>query len=181
MSSELTYHRLKYSSLFWVLLGFCIFAVVGFYSARMTNDYPDYDAGRGKDRLATREKVDKAEDAMLHPVDEKGNPTATWADQDKGLIMIPIDQAMTDELPDLQKVAVGEGLEIPGAKPAPVTSPAPAAPSAASASPTDAAQTNAAPVQPPAATQGKTVTPTSPPKPKHKKPAPTAPTPSTHP
>jgi hypothetical protein len=28
MASDLTYHRLKYSALLWVALGFCIFAVV---------------------------------------------------------------------------------------------------------------------------------------------------------
>jgi hypothetical protein len=176
MASDITYHRLKYSALIWVALGFCIFAVVGWYSARMTNDFPDYDAGRAKDRLATREKVDQTENALLHPVDDKGKPTAAWVDQDKGLIQIPIDEAMTHEVADLKNVAVGEGAVIPGSTPAP----APAATNIAPAAPS-APATNAAPVQPPAES-GHNVSPTSPPKPKHKKPASTtAPTPPTHP
>lgn len=169
MPSDITYHRLKYSALLWVALGFCIFAVVGFYSARMTNDFPSYDDGRNKDRLATREKVDQTENALLHPVDDKGNPTAAWVDQDKGLIQIPIEQAMADELPDLQKVTVGEGAIIPGTTPAPA--PAAATPPPAAATPP--ASTNAAPAAPAA-----------PAKPKHKKKPvsePTSPTPPTHP
>jgi hypothetical protein len=164
MSADIAYHRLKYSALLWVALAFGIFVVIGFYSARMTNDYPSYDAGRGKDRLATRLKVDKAENALLYPVDDKGNPTATWIDQDKGLIQIPIDEAMTHEVSDLQKVTVGEGQPIPGVAPAaPAPAPAPAA-NAASATPAA-----------PAATAGK---PAAPAKPKKKKPAKTAPAPS---
>jgi hypothetical protein len=171
MASDITYHRLKYSSLLWMTLGFCIFAVVAAYSSRMTNDYPSYDAGRGKDRKATADKAAKAEDALLHPVDKDGHPTAVWVDQDKGFIQIPIDEAMTHEVADLKNVTVGEGAAIPGtaasapAKPAP----APAAPAAA----TPPASTNAAPA-----------TPHAPAKPKHKKPAPvapTGPTPPTHP
>ncbi|HEX4140150.1 MAG TPA: hypothetical protein VHY09_07365 [Candidatus Methylacidiphilales bacterium] len=182
MAADITYHRLKYSSVLWVALAFGIFVVVGFYSARMTNDYPSYDQGRGKDRLATRLKVDKAENAQLYPVDKDGNPTATWVDQDKGLISIPIDEAMTHELPDLKNVTVGEGAVIPGSTPAPAPAPAPAATNAAPAAATPSASTNAAPVPPATATKGNTVTPTSPPKPKHKKPASTtAPTPPTHP
>jgi hypothetical protein len=151
MASDLTYHRLKYSTLVWVALAFGIFAVVAAYSARMTNDYPSYDHDRGVQRKATLEKVNHDEDALLHPVDENGNPTATWIDQDKGFIQIPIDEAMTHEVADLKNVAVGVGAQLPGVTPAP-TPPAPAA------------TTNAAPAAPaaPAAT---------PAKPKKKKPA----------
>jgi len=167
MASDITYHRLKYSALLWVALGFCIFAVVGWYSARMTNDFPSYDEGRGKDRLATREKVDQTENALLHPVDDKGKPTAAWVDQDKGLIQIPIDEAMANEVTDLQKVTVGEGAVIPGSTPAPA--PAAAAPAAA----TPPASTNAAPA---------VAKPAAPAKPKPKKKPvsePTGPTPPT--
>ena len=58
MASDLTFHRLKYSSLAWVALGFGIFAAVGFYSARMTNDYPGYNAGRAAQRKITLESLD---------------------------------------------------------------------------------------------------------------------------
>ena len=168
MASEITYHRLKYSSLLWVALGFCIFAVVAAYSSRMTNDFPSYDDGRGKDRKAIADKAAKAEDALLNPVDKDGHPTAVWVDQDKGFIQIPIDEAMTHEVADLKNVTVGEGAAIPGAA---AVAPAPAPAAAAAATPP--ASTNAAPAAP-----------NTPAKPKHKKPAPvapTGPTPPTHP
>lgn len=178
MASDITYHRLKYSALLWVTLGFCIFAVVAAYSSRMTNDYPDYDAGRGKDRLATRDKVDKAEDALLHPVDDKGNPTAVWVDQDKGLIQIPIDEAMMHEVADIKNVTVGEGAPIPGVAPAP----APAAANTTPAAATPPASTNAPTATPPAA-GGKPAAPAKPKLKPKKKPVsePTGPTPPTHP
>jgi len=173
MASDITYHRLKYSALLWVALGFCIFAVVAAYSSRMTNDFPGYDDGRGKDRKAIADKAAKAEDALLYPVDKDGHPTAVWVDQDKGLIQIPIDEAMTHEVADLKNVTVGEGAVIPGSAPAP----APAATNAAPAKPTPPASTNAAP----ATMAGK---PAAPAKPKQKKKPvsePTSPTPPTHP
>ena len=146
---EIAYHRLKYSALLWVALAFFIFVIVGLYSARMTNDYPDYDAGRAQQRLATLAKVQHDENALLNPVDDKGNPTATWVDQDKGLIQIPIDEAMAHEVADLKTMPVGVGAAIPGVAPAP---------------PPPAQATNAAPAKPA--------------KPKKKKPAKTAPAPS---
>ena len=73
-----------------------------------------------------------------------GNPTATWVDQDKGLIQIPIDEAMAHELVDLKNVPVAAGAEIPGSTPAPA--PAPATTNAAPAAPT--ASTNTAPASP---------------------------------
>jgi hypothetical protein len=168
---EITYHRLKYSALVWVALAFGIFVIVGLYSARMTDDYPDYDAGRAQQRLATLAKIQHDENALLYPVDDKGNPTATWADQDKGLIQIPIDEAMAHEVADLKNVTLGVGAAIPGVAPAPVpaapsTNAAPAAPAAPAA-----ASTNAAPAKPAAP-------PVKPAKPKKKKPAKPAPVPS---
>ncbi len=157
---EITYHRLKYSSLLWVLLGFGIFVVVGFYSARMTHDYPGYDAGRAQDRKATLAKVQHDENALLYPTDKDGKPTATWVDQDKGLISIPIDEAMAHEVDDLAKVTVGQGAPIPGVAPAPAAAPAPPPPASPVAT---------------AGTPDKTVTPTTPPKAKKKKPAQTPP------
>ena len=170
MASDITYHRLKYSQLLWVALAFGIFVVVGFYSARMTWIYPSYDEGRAQDRKATLAKVQKAENALLNPVDDKGNPVpAAWIDQDKGLIQIPIEEAMAHEVTDLAKVTPGVGLAIPGLAPAPA--PVPAATNAAPAAPTPPASTNAAPVKP-------TAPNAAPAKPKKKKPAQPAPAPT---
>jgi hypothetical protein len=165
MAAELVYHRLKYRWLIGTLGAFAIFALVGLYSARMTWDYPTYDDGRDKLRLETRLKVDKTEGALLNPVDDKGNPTATWADQDKNLIQIPIDEAMSHEIADLKNIPVGIGQEIPSLAPAP----APAMTNAAPAAPAPA--TNAAPAAPakPAAPGKPGAKPA--PKPKAKKPA----------
>jgi hypothetical protein len=141
----------------------------------MTTDFPSYDEGRGKDRLATREKVDQTENALLHPVDKDGKPTAVWVDQDKGFIQIPIDEAMIHEVADLKNVTVGEGAAIPGTAAA-----APAKPTSAPSAATPPASTTAAPAAP-NATQGKPAAPAQP-KPKKKKPVsePTGPTPPTH-
>jgi hypothetical protein len=169
MASDLTYHRLKYSSLVWVALAFGIFAIVGFYSARMTGDYPDYDHGRAEQRKVTLAKVEHDENAQLNPVDDKGNPTAVWVDQDKGVIQIPIGEAMTHELVDLKNEPLGPGAMVPGA-----AAPAPPAPAPAPA-------TNAAPAKPgaPAATNAAPAKPAAPPapavKPQKKKPVKTAP------
>jgi hypothetical protein len=164
MAAELPYHRLKIGWLLGVLLAFGLFAVVAWYSARMTNDYPDYDQDRAAQRKVTLETVRKAEDKLLHPVDDQGKPTAVWVDQDKGLIQIPIDEAMTHELTDLKNLPAASGCEIPGA--APASAPPPPAPAA----------TNAAPAAPakPGATDKK-------PKPKANKPSPAAPNSATPP
>jgi hypothetical protein len=161
MPAELSYHRLKWGWLAGVVAAFALFVLVAAYSARMTNDYPDYDHDRAVARYATLAKVRDAEDKLLHPVDDHGNPSAVWVDQDKGLIQISIDEAMTHELADLQKQPAAQGCEIPG------TAPAPAAPAAP-------AMTNAAPVTPaaPPAT-GKKAKNTAPALPK-KKPSATA-------
>lgn len=149
MAAEITYHRLKYSWLVGVFLAFGIFALVAFYSARMTYNYPDYEERRNQQRLTVREKVDHDENALLHPVDDKGNPTATWVNQDKGLIQIPIDEAMAHEVQALKDIPVAQGAEIPGSAPAAVPAPAPAATNAAPATPAATGQgTNAAPAIP---------------------------------
>ncbi len=163
MPAELVYHRLKYRWLVGVVLAFGIFVLVAAYSARMTWDYPDYDQGRAEQRKATLAKVQQDENALLYPTDAKGNPTASWADQDKGFIKISIDEAMVHEIDALKAVPIGEGQAIPGAAPAPAPAPAmntaPAAPAAAA--------TNAAPATP-TAPPAKPSTP--PAKPKKKKP-----------
>jgi hypothetical protein len=136
MNAEITYHRLKYGWLVGVALAFGIFALVAAYSARMTNTYPDYDQQRAEQRKETLAKVQHDENALLYPVDDKGNPTAVWVDQDKGLIQIPIDEAMAHEVADLKNVPVAVGAEIPGSVPAPATTnAAPAAPAKPGAKP----------------------------------------------
>jgi len=143
MPAELSYHRLKWGWLAGVVVAFALFMLVAAYSSRMTYDYPGYDRDRAAVRYATLAKVRAAEDKLLHPVDDQGKPTAVWVDQDKGLIQIPIDEAMTHELDDLQKQPAAQGCEIPGAVPAPAAAPAvPATP----------ATTNAAPAAPAAPT-----------------------------
>ncbi len=129
----------------------------------MTRDYPGYDSQRGKERKATLEKVQKDENALLNPVDDKGNPSATWVDQDKGLIQIPIEEAMAHELVDLKNQPVGVGAEIPGSTPASAAAPAPAA--AAPAAPAAPASTNAAPAKPAQPAAKKPAKPKNPAKP----------------
>jgi hypothetical protein len=139
MSGEITYHRLKVSSLIGVALAFVIFAAIAGYSTRMTNDYEDYDHDRAQVRYETLKKTRDAEDALLTPVDDKGNPSAAWADQDKGLIKVPIEQAMAAVVTEIKAQAPAQGCVIPG------TVPAPAATNAAPAAESAPASTNAAP------------------------------------
>jgi hypothetical protein len=131
MAAELSYHRLKTGWLVGIVAAFLIFVAVGVYSKRMTRDYPDYNSDRDQARLQTLAKVRASEDALLHPVDKDGNPTVLWADQDKGFIKIPIEEAMSHEIDDLKAEAVGTGCLIPGAPATLVPPPAPAAPPAA--------------------------------------------------
>ncbi|MEJ0000231.1 MAG: hypothetical protein WDO13_14335 [Verrucomicrobiota bacterium] len=142
--STLTPSRLKPSWLIGVAGAFVIFAAVAAYSKRMTDDYTSYDQQRSQDRYATLAKVREAENAMLEPTDPSGKPTAAWADQDKGLIKIPIEEAMTHAVDDLQKKTPGPGAVIPGTTPPPPPAPAPApvppaAPAATAAAPAPAA------------------------------------------
>jgi hypothetical protein len=170
--SDLTYHRLKYSTLVWVALAFGIFALVGFYSARMTNDYQGYDHDRVQLRLANKDQVDKAEEKQLNPVDDQGHPTAAWVDQDKGVIQIPINEAVTHELADLKSVPPGPGAALPVVAPAPPPPASAPATNAAPAKPAPPASTNAAPAKPAAP-------PAPAAKPKKKKPATAGATPVT--
>jgi hypothetical protein len=154
MPAELPYHRLKFGWLIGVALAFAIFALVGWYSARMTNDFPDFDHDRAVARYDTLGKVRAAEDKLLNPVDDQGKPTAVWIDQDKGLIQIPIGEAMAHEIVDLKNQTAAQGCEIPGAAPTPAPAPtnaAPAAPAAATsplATPGKKAKAKSSPLTP---------------------------------
>ncbi len=130
---------IKFSWLIGTLAAFTIFAVIAGYSSRMTRDYPDYDEQRAEARKATLAQVQADENKVLYA-------PAGWIDQGKGIIHIPIDEAMAKEVETLKTENV-EMCEVPIVAPAPAA-PAPApATNAAPVKPT-ATGTNAAPVAP---------------------------------
>jgi len=129
--------RIKLAWLIGTVAAFAIFAVIGAYSSRMTHDYMDYDQDRAAVRYDTLKKLQQDEGKLINPVDDQGHPTAEWVDQAKGMVRIPIEEAMVKEIDTLKAQPAQAGGEIPG------TAPAPAAPAPAS--------TNAAPAAPAAA------------------------------
>ena len=132
--------RIKIAWLIGTLAAFALFAVIGAYSVRMTQDYPDYDRQRAQKRYATLEKVRHDEQALLS--------TVAWIDQAKGSIRIPIEEAMAKEIDTLKGKPAAMGAAIP--PPAP---PAPAKPTPAPAAGAPGS-TNAAPVKPSAPVAG---------------------------
>lgn len=139
----------KVSWLIGTLAAFAIFVLIAGYSARMTWDYSDYDQDRAAQRYETLKKLRADESKLINPVDDKGNPTAEWVDPAKGLIRIPIEQAMVKEIEALKDRPAAIGAEIPVI--------APAAPASTNAAPAATAKgsTNAAPVKPAAPTPAK--------------------------
>ena len=136
MSDENVYHpQIKFSWLIGTVAAFAIFALIGAYSARMTQTYSDYDQDRASQRYATLAQVRHDEQALLYPVDAQGHSTAAWVDQDKGLIRIPIDEAMDKEVDALKAKPVQIGAAIPGAVPPPAPAAAPTAPAKPAAPP----------------------------------------------
>ena len=109
----------KISWFLGILAVFALFALIGAYSFRMTNDYASFDQQRAQARYATLAKLRADEDKTL--------TTSAWIDQDKGTVRIPIQEAMVKEVDTLQAKPVAIGQAIPGATPAP----APAAPASA--------------------------------------------------
>ena len=136
--------QIKIAWLIGTLAAFALFAVIGAYSVRMTQDYTDYDQQRADERKVTLAKVQHDENALLS--------TAEWVDQAKGAIRIPIEEAMVKEIDTLKGKPAAMGAVIP--PPTPPASPAPAKPTPAPA----AGATNAAPVAP-AAPAAKNATP----------------------
>ena len=131
MSAEIASQpQIKIAWLIGILAAFAIFAAIGGYSARMTNDYSDYDQERAQVRYETLKKVQSAEQALINPVDAQGNPTAEWVDQTKGVIRIPVQEAMAEEVEALKSQQAGMGCEIVGATPAPAAPATTAAPAA---------------------------------------------------
>jgi hypothetical protein len=127
-----------------------IFVVIAFQSTRVAHDTTTYDDDQAKIRLGKLEK--------LQASDEKTLTTADWVDKDKGVVRIPINEAMTEEVALLKAKPVAMGAEIPGAvAAAPASAPAPSAAAPATNAPTGTApastnaptaSTNAAPTEP---------------------------------
>ena len=92
---------------FSVAAALFVFVVVGIYSIRMANDTTGYDQEQAQERYAKL--------AALQEQDRKTLGTADWIDKDKGLVRIPIDEAMAQELPVLAAKPVTMGAAIPGA------------------------------------------------------------------
>lgn len=147
MSDEIAYPpRIKIAWLIGTLAAFGLFVVIGIYSKRMARDYPDYDQERAAQRYATLAQVRHDEQALIS--------TADWVDPSKGVIRIPIEEAMTKEIDTLKTQPAAMGAEIPAAAP-------PAPPAGA---------TNAAPAKPvaPAAKTTSAASPTNKPSPANK-------------
>jgi hypothetical protein len=134
--------RIKIAWLIGTLAAFALFAVIAAYSSHMTQVYPDYDQQRAAQRYDTLNKLRHDEQAVLSPVDAQGHPTAEWVDQAKGMVRIPIEEAMVKEIDTLKAQPAAIGAEIPGA--------APAAPASTNAAPATPAAAPAAATPPPA-------------------------------
>jgi hypothetical protein len=106
---------------FSVAAALFVFVIVGVYSIRMANDTTGYDEEQAQERSAKL--------ATMQALDRKTLSTADWIDKDKGIVRIPIDEAITQEIPLLQAKPVTMGAAIPGA----VAAPAPAAAAGAAA------------------------------------------------
>jgi hypothetical protein len=116
-----------------IFAALAVFALVGIYSSRMAHNTTDYDDDQAKERYAKL--------AKLQAADQKTLTTADWVDKDKGVVRIPIDEAMAQEVDLLKAKPLQVGIAIPGAVAPPANpAPAPAAPAAPS--------TNAAPAAP---------------------------------
>jgi phage-related minor tail protein len=127
--SDLTPPPIKLRWIVGVLAGFMIFVVIAAYSSRMARDAGDYDQQRRTERLALLAKQRAADEQTL--------TTADWVDQGKGVVRIPIDEAMPQAVAALKAKPVQMGAAIPGA--APVAAGAPNAVPAAKSAPSKAA------------------------------------------
>ncbi|HEV3270571.1 MAG TPA: hypothetical protein VGZ93_00145 [Candidatus Methylacidiphilales bacterium] len=137
MSDETTPQpRIKITWLIGTGAAFALFAVIGAYSARMTREYPDYDQEQAAKRYVTLAQVRHDEQALISGV--------AWVDQSKGIVRIPIEEAMARELDTLksQPAVMGAAIPViappPPAKPVPATGGTNAAPAASGAGPAPA-------------------------------------------
>ena len=92
---------------FSVAAALFVFVIVGVYSIRMADDTTGYDQEQAQERYAKL--------AALQEQDRKTLGTADWIDKDKGIIRIPIDEAVAEEVPVLAAKPVTMGAAIPGA------------------------------------------------------------------
>lgn len=124
---------------------FLVFVVIGVYSSRVANrtdTYDDDQAALRYDKLAKQQ----ADDAQTLT-------TADWVDQGKGIVRLPVDEAIPQEIAALKAKPEQMGAAIPGATPTTLGSIPAAAPNEASAgAPQASPSTNAvpAPAAPPA-------------------------------
>jgi hypothetical protein len=129
--------RIKITWLIGTMAAFAIFVVIGAYSSRMTWDTSDYDQDRAAQRYITLKKVQADENTLLYPaLDAQGKAHAQWIDQANGVVRIPIDEAMAEEIDTLKAQPPAAGCEI---------TPAPTPTAASAAAP---ASTNLAPATP---------------------------------
>jgi hypothetical protein len=149
MSDEtISQPRIKIAWLIGTFAVFALFVVIGIYSKRMARYYPDYDQDQAAQRYATLAQVQHDEQALIS--------TAAWVDQTKGIIRIPIEEAMAKEIDTLKAQPAAIGAAIPAAAPA-VAPPATAL---------TAGATNAAPAKPVAPGAGPAPATSKPKKPK---------------
>jgi hypothetical protein len=145
MSDETAYQpRIKIAWLIGTLAAFALFVAIGAYSKRMARDYTDYDQDRATQRYVTLVQVRHDEQALIS--------TTEWVDQAKGVIRIPIEEAMSREIDTLKAQPVQAGgaiLVTPVSTALPpsagATNAAPAKPSTPAAPSTNAAPTAAGP------------------------------------
>jgi hypothetical protein len=114
-----------------------VFVVVGLYSTSVANHTTTYDDDQAAERYAKLAKQ-QADDA-------KTLTTADWVDQAKGIVRIPVDEAIPQTIAMLRAKPEQMGTAIPGAAPAPATTNAAPASSPPSAPSTNAAPTTATP------------------------------------
>ena len=128
--------RIKIAWLVGTAAAFALFALIGAYSSSMSWHYTDFDAQRAADRATTLAKLQEDENKLL-------TGPADWIDQTKGVIHIPVDEAIPLEIESLKSESPQVGCEIVGAS---------AAPASTNAAPTAATppSTNAATASPPA-------------------------------
>ncbi len=139
MSTETeTPSRIKTTWLIGILAAFAIFAVIAHYSGHMTRAYPGYEQQRAADRYVTLQKVRADEDKII-------NGPADWIDQSKGIIHIPIDEAMAKEVDTLKAESAHICAEVMAGAPAPAPAAAPTTPAVGSPAPAITAPAAATP------------------------------------
>ncbi len=122
---------IKFRWILGILAAFSLFALVAVYSSSMAWHHQDYDQKRAVVRYANLKALRADEAKLLSPVDAEGQPTVEWIDQAKGVVRIPINEAMVKEVETL-KAKTPQSFAVPIVAPAPAPAPAPAAASSPS-------------------------------------------------